>query len=184
MNQKISLETKQKMLQLARQVITDKLEVKTFPKIIIDDQVMKEKRGVFVTLKKQGNLRGCIGLIEGIKPLNKALPEMAQASAFEDPRFSPLTQSELSEIKIEISILTPLQKISDPYKIRLGVDGVVISDGYRKGVFLPQVATETGWNLEEFMGTLCEQKANLPKTAWQTKNVQIVIFQSESFSEK
>lgn len=184
MNQKISLATQQKMLQLARQVIESKLGMKTSEKIIIDDPIMKEKRGVFVTLKKDESLRGCIGLIEGIMSLSEALPEMAQASAFEDPRFPPLIQNELPEIRIEISVLTPLQKIDDPYKIRLGIDGVVITDGYKKGVFLPQVATETGWNLEEFMGALCSEKAGLPKTAWKTKDVQIMIFQSESFCEE
>ncbi|KKP70370.1 MAG: hypothetical protein UR67_C0001G0279 [candidate division CPR3 bacterium GW2011_GWF2_35_18] len=172
------------MLEFTRQVIESRLGLKSSPKVVINDPIMKEKRGVFVTLKKDENLRGCIGFIEGVKSLREVLEEMAEAAAFEDSRFPPLTASELSKIKIEISVLSPLRKIDDPYKIRLGIDGVIVSDGYRKGVFLPQVATETGWNLAEFMNALCTEKAGLPKNAWKSQDVQIMIFQSESFFEE
>lgn len=178
----LKLQTKQKLLQLARQAITEHLGLSQV-NIAINDPVVNEKRGVFVTLKYKGQLRGCIGLIEGIKPLKEAVVEMAQAAAFEDSRFPVLSVKELKELSIEISVLTPLRKITDPQQIKLGKDGVVISRDYQRGVFLPQVATETGWNLEEYLNHLCVEKAGLEYEAWKNKDTEMFIFQSESFSE-
>ncbi|NMB47839.1 AmmeMemoRadiSam system protein B [Candidatus Kuenenbacteria bacterium] len=166
-------------LELAFQITTDKnKDYKKYP-------IFSEKRGVFVTLRKDEELRGCIGLIEPIKELGEAIVEMAEAAAFEDPRFLSLEKYELNDIKIEISVLTPPQKISDPrQEIELGRHGVIIRSGSRSGVFLPQVAEETGWDLATFMSELCTQKAGLPATCWLDGSTDIFTFEAQVFEEK
>ncbi len=109
---------------------------------------------------------------------------MALAAAFDDPRFPPLSEDELKEIKIEISIMTPRQKIDDWKKIELGKHGVVIQNGPRSGTFLPQVATETGWSLEEFLGQLCTQKTGLPEDCYKDPKTNIYTFEVQIFEEK
>ena len=146
-------------------------------------EIFTEKRGVFVTLRKNGELRGCVGLIEPIKPLGEAIEEMARAAAFDDFRFSPMTKKEWPEIKIEISVLTMPEKIDNPDKIILGRHGVIIRSGLRSGVFLPQVAEETGWSLGEFMDELCTQKAGLAKNCWRDGTAEIYVFEAQVFGE-
>ncbi len=147
--------------------------------------VFSEKRGVFVTLRKGEELRGCIGLIEPIEKLGEAIMEMAEAAAFDDPRFLSLEKSELQDITIEISVLTPPQKISDPRKeITLGRHGVIVKQGSRSGVFLPQVAEETGWSLNTFMSHLCVDKAGLPATCWLDNSTDVYTFEAQMFEEK
>ena len=109
---------------------------------------------------------------------------MAVEAAVNDPRFMPLTKEELNSIEIEISVLSPLQKIADPGEIQIGKHGVLIRKGYRSGVFLPQVATETGWSREEFLSNLCAHKAGLAPSAWKDSSTEIYIFTAEVFSEK
>jgi uncharacterized protein len=109
---------------------------------------------------------------------------MSQAAAFDDPRFEPVTKAELEKIVIEISVLTPPIKITDPQKIELNKQGVIVRQGQSSGVFLPQVATETGWGLEEFMNHLCADKAGLPKDCWQTGDAEIYVFEAQVFKEK
>ncbi|HOZ36214.1 MAG TPA: AmmeMemoRadiSam system protein B [bacterium] len=146
--------------------------------------IFSEKRGIFVTLRKGEELRGCIGLIEPIKELGEGIIEMSEAAAFEDPRFLSLEKSELKDIAIEISVLTPPQKISDPQKeIQLGHHGVIVKQGSRSGVFLPQVAEETSWRLEEFMSHLCTDKAGLPKDCWLNDSTDIYTFEAQVFEE-
>ena len=142
------------------------------------------KAGVFVTLhKKKGGLRGCIGQMFSEQPLYKTVIEMAREAAFDDPRFTALTKEELAGIKIEISVLSPLKKIADVSGIELGKHGVLVKKGPYSGVFLPQVAGETGWTLEEFMNNLCAGKAGLPADAWKNKNLDIFVFTVELMSE-
>jgi AmmeMemoRadiSam system protein A len=109
---------------------------------------------------------------------------MAVEAAVRDPRFSPLTLSELKNIDIEISVLSPMEKIDNPDKIQLGVHGVLVRKDFRSGVFLPQVATETGWSKDEFMSNLCAQKAGLSPDAWKDRSTEIYTFTAEVFSEK
>jgi len=150
--------------------------------------VFSEKRGVFVTLKKGEELRGCIGLIEPVPELSAGIIEMAKAAAFEDPRFPELTADELADIKIEVSVLTPPHKISDPQKeIELGRHGVIVRSIRQpadSGVFLPQVATETGWDLDEFMSHLCADKAGLPANCWRDDSADIYTFEAQVMREK
>lgn len=146
--------------------------------------VLLQDRAVFVTLTHQGNLRGCIGHMEARLPLYKAVIEMAVGAAFEDPRFPAVSsEAELDEIHIEISILSPMKRITDYRKIRLGTDGVLIRKGFRSGVFLPQVATETGWDLDTFLGNLCAHKAGLAFDAYKHRDIEIFIFRVEKFEE-
>ncbi|MCM8821177.1 MAG: AmmeMemoRadiSam system protein A [Candidatus Omnitrophica bacterium] len=175
---------KKKLLRIARETLEYYLSGKELPVILYDDPILQERRGVFVTLKKKGELRGCIGYIEGVKPLAMAVRDMAIQSATGDPRFPPVNYKELKDIDIEISVLTPLKKVKDAEEIVMGKDGVIIKKGYRQGVFLPQVAEETGWTKEEFLGNLCMYKAGLPPDAWKDKDTEIYTFQAEVFSER
>ena len=120
----------------------------------------------------------------GNQPLYLTIRDMAVESATGDFRFSSVTLPELKDIEIEISVLSPMQRIDSVDKIKLGTHGVLIRKGLRSGVFLPQVATETGWSKEVFLSTLCSQKAGLASLAWKDKETEIYIFTAEVFSEK
>lgn len=135
--------------------------------------------GAFVTLTIRGRLRGCIGTIEGRYPLAETVLKMGAASAASDPRFAPLTPAEFKEVAIEISVLSPLRRVASADEIRLGEHGVVVKRGGRCGVFLPQVARETGWTKERFLSELCAGKAGLPDNAWQDLSCELYVFTVE-----
>jgi len=184
----LSLEEKKTLLSIARDTLEKHFQGKS--EVLKDvgnrysiTPVLKEKAGVFVTLRKHGDLRGCIGSIIGVEPLWEGVRNNVLKSAFHDPRFYPLQERELKETEIEISVMTPLQKIDDYSKIRLGTDGVVIRRGYHQAVYLPQVATETGWNLDQFLGHLC-QKAGLKGNAYKEGGMEFHVFQALVFEEK
>ena len=140
--------------------------------------------GVFVTLRKKGALRGCIGSIIGAEPLYRGVEANAVHAAIDDPRFPPLKEKELASLEIEISVMTPLRPIRDYRRIRLGTDGVVIRDGRAQAVFLPQVAGETGWTLEQFLANLC-LKAGLDRDAYRrSPTMQFHVFQAQVFAER
>jgi AmmeMemoRadiSam system protein A len=143
---------------------------------------LKEESGAFVTLRRDGKLRGCIGRMVSDIPLYKLVSEMAVSAAKEDPRFSHIQLSELESLEIDISVLSPLQKIDDPLDFELGIHGIHIRKGSSTGCFLPQVATETGWTKEEFLSKCCSMKTGLSPDAWKEKNIEIYIFTSESIS--
>jgi len=180
-----SKEEKKYLLDLARNSITYYLEngKRIQPEKPVYEK-LSEERAVFVTLNKQGNLRGCIGHMHAQMPLYKAVSEMAASAAFEDPRFPKVKEKELKDIDIEISVLTPMKQITDWKQIRMGIDGVWIKKGWRSGVFLPQVATDTGWDRVTFLENLCAHKAGLPKDAYKDPNTEIYIYQVEKFSEE
>ncbi len=177
-------ESQNEALAIARQTLEDHLSGRPSPSFSPLSPQLLQPLGAFVTLTKNGELRGCIGEFEPKEPLYKVIQKMAVAAATEDPRFPKVMKDELPEIKIEISIMTPRQKIDDWRKIRLGVDGVVIQYGGRSGTFLPQVATETGWSLEEFLSQLCSQKAGLPPHSYKSPEVSLYIFQVQIFKER
>jgi len=131
--------------------------------------------GAFATLKKRGQLRGCIGLIEGRKPLHETVEEMAQAAAFKDTRFRQVTEDELDGLDIEISALTPLRQIENVNEIEVGRHGIYIVRGYHSGLLLPQVATEYNWDSDTFLSQTCV-KAGLPENAWKDTDTKIFIF--------
>lgn len=174
---------KMTLLQIAKRAVTAAVTGKIAPAQVCDDPVLNELRGCFVTLKNGDALRGCIGQFEAEEPLCQMVAQMAVSSARRDPRFihDPITTAELSDLHIEISALTPMQKADDPLSLRLGIDGIYITDGTRSGCFLPQVATETGWNKEEFLGYCCAHKAGLDWDAWTHDDVETYLFSAEVF---
>ena len=141
---------------------------------------LKEPRGVFVTLYKKGELRGCIGQIAARMPLADAVETMAQEAAFGDPRFTPLRSDEWGDIKIEISVLTPLKKIGSTEDIEIGKHGIVIFRKGSLGLLLPQVATEYNWDRTQFLEHCC-LKAGLPRDMWKDKETEIYTFSADVF---
>ncbi len=170
---------KEELKKLARSAIGTVLFRKTFQIPDIPEK-FNEKGGAFVTIKKKGDLRGCIGYIEAELPLCETVKNAAIHAAFNDSRFSPLQENEWDDIDLEISILTPLKKIDDVLKIEPGVHGLYIKKGYNTGLLLPQVAVEYGWNRTTFLEHAC-YKAGLPKNAWQSTDVDIYVFSAEVF---
>jgi len=175
---------KKRLLQIARETIDTFIKTRKKLEFKEDDEILNKELGAFVTIHKKGELRGCIGNIVGRGPLYLTIRDMAIESSTGDPRFSPVSKDELKDIDIEISVLSELEKIDDPERIELGKHGVLVRSGFRSGVFLPQVATETGWSKEEFMSNLCAHKAGLPPDAWKTGNADIYIYSAEVFGEK
>jgi len=177
---------RKKLLALAREAIVNYLNTESYLNIDKKDfkeEILNEKMGAFVTLHKDGELKGCIGHMESKEPLYKTVSEMAVAAAFQDPRFNSVTKNDMDDIDIEISALSPMKKIQDHNEIQVGVHGVMVKRGVRTGVYLPQVAIETGWNKEEFLNSLCEQKAGIPRDSWKTGDCDIYIFTAEVFGE-
>ena len=175
-------EEKKYLLSLARQTIILRADDKPSPETDFYSTTLKQTAGVFVTLNKNHQLRGCIGYVEGIKPLQNAVEEMALTAAFEDPRFDPVCSDEIKELQIEISILSPLNTISDIQQIEVGTNGLIIEKGLFKGLLLPQVAAEYGWDRVTFLEQTC-LKAGLPKDAWKEESTKIQTFTAEIFSE-
>ncbi len=173
-------EEKKTLRQIAKTVIENKAKRKAVPEFSIESSRLKENRGAFVSLHKRGRLRGCIGYIEGRGPLHKTIEEMAEAAAFRDPRFTPMTEKELPDLDIEISVLTPLRKITAVSEIEVGKHGIYIKKGWFSGLLLPQVATEYGWDSETFLEQTC-MKAGLPTNSWKEKDTEIYIFSADIF---
>jgi len=145
-------------------------------------QTLKNKRGVFVTLNKNGNLRGCIGHIQPREQLFDAVIDNTINSSMNDARFKPVSEDELPDIEIDISVLSPIKKISGAEKFITGKHGIIIRLGGMKAVFLPQVATEQGWDREETLAQLCN-KAGLPSYAWKDDEMEFFVFTAEVFHE-
>jgi len=181
----LSLDEQKFLLALARQSIADYLQNKPASR---EGGFFSEKLGLkcgaFVTLHTQEHeLRGCIGYVEGFIPLQQAVQQLAQAAAFNDPRFNPVKADELENLEIEISVLSPLQVIRDITAIEIGRDGLLIRKPPRSGLLLPQVASEYHWDRQTFLEQTC-RKAGLPKQAWQDKDTEISSFSAFIFSEK
>jgi AmmeMemoRadiSam system protein B/AmmeMemoRadiSam system protein A len=170
---------KKELLALARRTLESFVKDGAVPPFETTDVRLSDPRGAFVTLTKKGELRGCIGFMEPLAPLFKAVQQCAVYASSEDPRFPPVTAPELKDIAIEISVLTPPRKIDDPNLVQVGRHGLVMSRGGRRGVLLPQVATENGWNREEFLSQCC-LKAGLPPDAWK-KGATIEVFEAIVF---
>lgn len=183
MTHEFSLEEKKELLVLARTTIETYLKHGAVSCPETKNPAFSEPSGVFVTLHKWGMLRGCIGYLFPDKPLIEAITDNAISASFEDPRFPRVTLSELQDLDIEITILTPPKKVSGYGDVVVSRDGIIISKGDRKGVLLPQVPVEQGWNLEEYISYGC-LKAGLPSGAWRGDDVSIETFQGIVFSEK
>ncbi len=165
---------------IARDAIESRLAGKPLPPLPELTPTLEEHRGAFVTLTKHGALRGCIGLIQPVKPLAASVQEMAVAAAFQDPRFPPLSASEWPDVAIEISALTPFQPVQDLSEIEIGKHGLFIQKGPYSGLLLPQVATEYGWDREEFLRQTC-LKAGLPPDAYRDPEAKIYRFSADIF---
>jgi len=175
---------KKTLLDLARKTLEEKVR---YGKTAEPDSTgfssnLKTNCGAFVSLHINGKLRGCIGRLVCDIPLFKMILEMTVSAAIHDPRFYPVSTEELPFIDIELSVLSPLQKITDIKQIKLGKHGIYLVKEHKSGVFLPQVATETGWNLEEFLGHCAQDKAGLGWEGWKT--AEIFIYNATVFGEK
>ena len=177
-------EERAQLLQIARKSIDYELARKT--DLPYDSTKMspalKEHCGAFVTLHKGGKLRGCIGNLIGYKPLYQTVASMARAAAFEDPRFYPVEENEMKDIDIEISVLSPLRKIQSVDELQLGRHGIYIIKGEHRGTFLPQVADETGWTKEEFLGHCARDKAGLTWNGW--RDAALYVYETIVFEEQ
>ena len=170
------------LLVTARRAITARL-TKRKPDYPEPTELLKKKCGAFVTLHKRGKLRGCIGFVVAGKPLIHTVAEAAQSSAFGDPRFPALEQQELQEIDIEISVLSPMRRIESVDEIQVGVHGIMLRNGFRSGLLLPQVATEYNWDRDTFLTHTCH-KAGLPGDCWRSPETEIEIFSAVVFGEE
>jgi AmmeMemoRadiSam system protein A len=178
----LTIEEKKDLLRIARDSIAAALGEKVSARSHVPSNSLETKCGAFVTLHLHGDLRGCIGYIEGRFLLHETVEDVAQKAALEDPRFPSLTKTEFQDTEIEISVLSPLQRVTDVTKIVVGTHGLVIDAGYSRGLLLPQVATEWGWGRDEFLAQTC-RKAGLKSDAWKEEKVTIYSFTCSVFSE-
>ena len=182
---KFTKEEKNKLFTIARKSILCALRKERIPTFSVKEASLLTKRGVFVTLTNHGRLRGCIGHFAPDLPLYQIVSDMAVAAATQDYRFAynPVTVKEMDEMDIKISILSEMKKVDSIDEIEVGKHGIWIKQGNRSGTYLPEVATEMGWNKIEFLEHCCAEKAGLPRDAWK-KGADIYIYSSQILSEK
>ncbi|MDP2938967.1 MAG: AmmeMemoRadiSam system protein B [Candidatus Omnitrophota bacterium] len=173
---------KQKLLEIARESLENYIKFGKRVNFSSADSQLNQERGAFVTLTEKGELRGCIGRIVADMPLYLVISQMAIEASTSDPRFYAVKAEELKDLEIEISVLSPIEKIDDINKIEVGIHGLIIRKGFSSGLLLPQVAQEYGWDRLTFLEQTC-RKAGLPQDAWKT-GAEISIFSAEVFSEK
>lgn len=178
-----SADEKRTLLQLARASISQALGRNEPVPSGLDAARLNEPLGVFVTLHRQGELRGCIGFVDARLPLQEAVREVAVKAATEDPRFPPLGRSELADLELEISVLSPLSPVQSTDDIMVGKHGLIVDAGYTRGLLLPHVATEYGWTRAEFLSHTC-LKAGLPAGRWKEPGLMLYSFTTDTFSEK
>jgi len=177
-------ETEQRqLLAVARQSIAAGLTGESYRPPESATARLQARRGAFVTLHKHGRLRGCIGQFQPGTELVRTVAQMAQAAAFHDGRFTPLSSEELEEVEIEISVLSPLREISSIEEIELGTHGIWITRDGRSGCYLPQVADQTGWSRQEFVEHCCRDKAHLPADAYLQSGTRLYVFTAQVFQE-
>lgn len=170
------------LLQIARDSIEAHLLDKSAPALKSLPRSLCEPRGAFVSLHRRGQLRGCIGFLEAVKPLGETVREMATAAAFHDPRFRPLGKGELADLEVEISVLSPMRLIKNIDEIQVGTHGLYIVQGPCRGLLLPQVATQYNWDRLTFLAQTC-CKAGLPPNAWKEPDTKIYLFTAEVFGD-
>lgn len=172
-------------MDIARKSVEAIVRQESIPQLSSDHPDIQDNHGIFVTLRVQNELRGCIGRFTSDMPLYRSVSEMAVSSVTEDPRFefNRIAPFELDQLKIELSILSPLRKIYNPLEFELGKHGILVQRGVHIGCFLPKVAVETGWSKEEFLSHCCSIKANLPPDAWKYNDLEIFIFTAEVIEE-
>lgn len=178
----LSPELQQKLLRIARETMEEYIRHQKIPEFSVEEPELTRKCGAFVTIKSSQRLRGCIGYVEGFKPLYQTVIDMAIAASTQDPRFEPVREQELPGLHLEISVMSPLRKITDPQEVEVGVHGILLKRGARSGLLLPQVATEYHWDRQTFLEHTC-LKAGLPRNAWKDPDVEILVFSAQVFHE-
>ncbi len=176
----LSDEEKRTLREVATQAIRSRCRGEPLPKTKAVSGNLAQHRGAFVCLRKGSELRGCIGMIEGREPLIDTVRDMAVQAAFSDPRFCAVREDELDDLHVEISVLTPLERITDPERIMIGTHGLYIKQGHASGLLLPQVAVEQGWDRNQFLEWTCK-KAGLSSKAWKKPETEIYIFSADVF---
>lgn len=173
----------QELLRLARESLSRLFKGEDLRSLQSPNPHLQISGGAFVTLHNHGRLRGCIGHLVSHRPLFETVKEMAMAAATQDPRFTPVNPEELDDLDIEISVLSPFSPLKEVSEIVVGRHGLVVSRGGHRGLLLPQVAEEYGWDAVTFLGHTCE-KAGLPPDAWRDPATHIEIFSAQVFGEK
>ncbi|MBU5638204.1 AmmeMemoRadiSam system protein A [Geomonas sp. Red69] len=182
MNEKLNSADKKLLLQLAREAITATVQTGKLKMQQLGEDRLAAPKGCFVTIKKQGALRGCIGNFSSDRPLYELVQEMAASAATRDPRFYPMKEADLVEFELEISVLSPLSKISSPEEVEVGKHGLYLEKNFSRGVLLPQVAVEHNWDRETFLNQTA-MKAGLKKDDWK-EGADLYVFSAEVFGEK
>jgi len=172
------------LLDIARTTLDRWVKERLMPDFDAPEGVLRRKGAAFVTLRENGRLRGCIGHIMAREPLYECVRDMAVAASTYDRRFPPVRPEELGDIEVEVSVLTPPVAVDDVSDIELGRHGVIVEKGYKRGVFLPQVAAETGWDKPAFLSHLCADKAGLPPDCYNDPSVNIYTFRAIVFKEE
>ena len=175
----LSDEERQELLTLAYSTVRTYVRENKVSQYIPESGALLQNHGAFVTLNKNGRLRGCIGFIEPLLPLYQAVMQASIYAACRDSRFRPVTEEELDEIEVEISVLTPLKKITNPTVVTIGKHGLVIEKQGKRGLLLPQVAVENNWTRETFLERVCI-KAGLPKDSWRS-GADLFVFEAVVF---
>jgi AmmeMemoRadiSam system protein A len=182
-DRELNAHEKKALLAIARQAIVQGVETGQEYVEPREERALNQRNGCFVTIKQNGQLRGCIGNFQSELPLFREVAQMAQASASKDPRFYPLKEEDLDNFSLEISVLSPLLKVEDVEEIEVGRHGIYIEKSFYRGVLLPQVATEHGWDRLTFLRQTCV-KAGLPTDAWQAEDADIYVFSAQVFGEE
>jgi AmmeMemoRadiSam system protein A len=172
---------KQLLLEVARRAVIRAVELRESLEKLPDNVNLMQPAGAFVTLRLRGRLRGCIGQLPSTEPLVRVVSSCAKSAALEDPRFEPVTHQEISELEIELSVLSVLEEIA-PEQIEVGKHGLLVTQGSQRGVLLPQVASEFRWTAERFLEETC-MKAGLERDAWKDPTTRIQTFTAEIFCE-
>ncbi len=180
----ISADDRAKLIQLATAALAAEVTGSADPIAVDHEGLLGQKRGCFVTVTNNGRLRGCIGTFQPRQSLAETIIEMG-AAAGQDPRFfsDPITSAELDEVDVEVSVLSPLAETDDPAALTVGEHGIFIICGGRSGCFLPEVATDMGWDAQQFLSYCCSEKAGLPADAWRDRQTQVFLFTSQKFSQ-
>jgi hypothetical protein len=178
----LSGEQQEALLKLARSTLETYLEEKAIRDVDIDDPVLTRRSGVFVTLRQQGQLRGCIGRTKADLPLFESVQQLSIQAATEDPRFPALTRPELDDVTIEVSVLSPLRRLADVGQVEVGTHGLMIFEGGRQGLLLPQVPVEEGWDHQAYLHNLC-LKAGLSEGCWRD-GAALYAFTALAFGEE
>lgn len=180
----IDAEDRKELIALARGAVEAAVTGDAPPRPPRGAGLLAQKRGCFVTLTNREALRGCVGTFQPARPLGEMVVEMGAAAA-RDGRFvtNPITPAELPDLTVEVSVLSPLEQTTEPEKLEVGRHGIYIASGYRSGCFLPEVATDQGWDAVEFLSYCCSHKANLPPDAWRAPDAKVYLFTSEKFEQ-